>query len=61
MWNTITIIICALALVFNSYGWINYSKTTSKEKRKAEGWNSFYLIATFLIIVVLITRVEKIL
>lgn len=61
MWNTITIIMCVFALAFNSYGWMNYSKTTNKEKKKTEGWNSFYLVATFLIIIVLIARVEKIL
>jgi len=32
MWNTITIIICVLALAFNSYGWMNYLQTTTKQK-----------------------------
>lgn len=59
-WNIVSIIICILALVFNSIGWIYYRKNTDEETKEKEGWNSFYLVSTFLIIIVLLSRIEKI-
>ena len=60
MWNIITIIICAVALFFNLYLWYIYRSKTVKEVREKEGWDSFHLISTFLIIIVLLTRIGKI-
>jgi len=60
MWNIITIIICIFALAFNSYLWYIYRNETNIEMREKEGWNSFHLISTFLIIIVLLTRIGKI-
>lgn len=60
MWNTITIIICAAALIFNSYLWYTYRNKSEKEIREKEGWNSFYLISNLLIIIVLLMRIGKI-
>ena len=59
MWDIITITICALALIFNLYLWHTYMNKADKEVREKEGWNSFYLISTFLIIMVLLIRIGK--
>ncbi len=60
MWNTITIIICVIALIFNTYFWYTYRNKSEKEIREKEGWNSFYLISNLLIIIVLLMRIGKI-
>jgi hypothetical protein len=60
MWNTITITICVIALIFNSYLWYIYRYKNEKETREKEGWNSFYLISNLLIIIVLLMRIGKI-
>ena len=58
-WDIITICFCMLALLSNSYLWINYIKTTTKKKQNSEGWNSFHLVSTFLILVVLLNRMAQ--
>jgi len=57
MWNIITIIICVVSLFFNLYLWYIYRSKTVKEVREKEGWDSFHVISTFLIIIVLLTRI----
>jgi hypothetical protein len=59
MWNIITIVLCVAALIFNLYSWYIYRNMTSTEVLKKEGWNSYYLIATFLILIVLLRRIGK--
>ena len=54
-----TIVLCAIALVINSMSWFFYRKKTDEESREKEGWNSFYLVSSFLILIVLISRIEK--
>ena len=58
-WNIFTIVLCAIALVINSMGWFFYRKKTDEESIEKEGWNSFYLVSSFLILIVLISRIEK--
>jgi len=60
MWNIITIIMSTTALVWNLYMWLKYRSNTNKQEREKEGWNSFFLISTFLIISVLLSRIGKI-
>ena len=58
-WNIFTIVLCAIALVINSMSWFFYRKKTDEESREKEGWNRFYLVSSFLILIVLISRIEK--
>jgi hypothetical protein len=58
-WNIITICFCTLALLFNAYLWINYIKKTTKKKQNSDGWNSFHLVSTFLILLVLLNRIAQ--
>lgn len=60
MWNIITIIFGASVLIFNLHSWFYYFKKTDRKTREKEGWNAFYLISTFLIIIVLLSRIGKI-
>jgi len=59
MWNILTIIFCVSALIFNSIRWFNYRKRAAPDIRQKEGWNSFYIVSTILIIVVLLSRIDK--
>ena len=59
MWNIFIIVICVIAFVFNSYLWFVFRKENDKEIRGKQGWNGFYLISTFLILIVLMTRIGK--
>lgn len=59
MWNVLMVILGGLALVFNTYSWLKYVKTTEKATRSREGWNAFYITATLLILIVLLSRIEK--
>lgn len=59
MWNILTILFCVIALIFNSFGWFNYRKKADPDIRQKEGWNSFYIVSTILIIVVLLSRIDK--
>jgi hypothetical protein len=59
MWNIITIVISTIALFWNSYMWMKYWNNTNKEEREKEGWNSYFLVSTFFIISVLLTRIGK--
>lgn len=60
MWNIITIIFGTSVLIFNLYSWLYYFKKTDRKAREKEGWSAFYLISTFLIIIVLLSRIGKI-
>lgn len=59
MWNIVITIICVVALLFNSYLWNNYLKRTTKENREKDGWNSYYVMTTILLVIVLLTRISK--
>jgi len=59
MWNIFTIIFCVIALIANLIGWYNYRKKAAPDIRQKEGWNSFYIVSTILIIVVLLSRIGK--
>ncbi|HET8858887.1 hypothetical protein [Marivirga sp.] len=59
MWNIITVIFCAMALLFNSYLWYKHRQKATKEEMKKQGWNAFHMISTLLIVVVLLQRIGK--
>ncbi len=59
MWNIVITIICVVALLFNSYLWNIYLKRTTKENREKDGWNSYYVMTTILLVIVLLTRISK--
>ena len=58
-WNIFTIVLCAIALVINSMSWFFFILFIDEESIEKEGWNSFYLVSSFLILIVLISRIEK--
>ena len=47
---------CLFTLLVNSYFWFKYNKKATKIQKKSEGWSGFYLVSTFLILMVLFDR-----
>ena len=56
IWNNMIIGFCLFALLVNSYFWFNYNKKVTKTQKNKDGWSSFYLVSTFLILIVLFDR-----
>jgi hypothetical protein len=59
MWNIIVIILCVVALVFNSFLWLNYRKNTDRKIQKKDGWNRYYFMTSLLLLTVLLNRIGK--
>lgn len=58
MSNNLIIGLYILAIVLNGYSWFKYTKNTSEDQRKKEGWSNYYRISTIFILILLLQKLN---
>jgi len=57
IWSNLIIGFYVVILLYNGYSWYKYNKNASKDQKKKEGWNNYYLIATIFVLMLLFRKI----